>query len=100
MMAPNLDDGAPRAQSAKPAGSELRLRIISGAAMAVAAVLLTIYGGVLFALFWLIVGAVIFWEWFHIVGASDQRTRWLAVGVVYAGAAALCPIVLRADADY
>ena len=62
--------------------------------------LLTIYGGVLFALFWLAAGAVIFWEWFNLVSSSDQRTRWLAAGAVYAGAAALCPILLRADTDY
>jgi len=62
--------------------------------------LLTIYGGLLFALFWLAAGATVFWEWFNLVTSADQRARWLTAGAVYAGAAALCPIVLRADADY
>jgi phosphatidate cytidylyltransferase len=100
MMPSDLDDRAPRAQPAQPAASELTLRVMSGAAMAVIAVLLTIYGGVLFALFWLAAGAAIFWEWFNLVASADQRARWLTAGAVYAGAAAFCPIMLRADADY
>ena len=80
--------------------SELALRVMSGAAMAVIAVLLTINGGVLFALFWLAAGAVVFWEWFNLVSSAEPRERWLAAGAIYAGAAALCPILLRSDADY
>jgi phosphatidate cytidylyltransferase len=99
-MPPDLDDRAPRAQSAQAAASELTLRVMSGAAMAAVAVLLTIYGGVLFALFWIAAGAAVFWEWFNLVATADQRARWLTAGAVYAGAAAFCPILLRADADY
>jgi phosphatidate cytidylyltransferase len=99
-MPPDLDDRAPRAQSAQAAASELTLRVMSGAAMAAVAVLLTIYGGVLFALFWIAAGAAVFWEWFNLVATADQRARWLTAGAVYAGAAAFCPILLRMDADY
>jgi phosphatidate cytidylyltransferase len=99
-MPSDLDDRAPRAQPAKPAASELTLRVMSGAAMAVVAVLLTIYGGILFELFWVVAGAIIFWEWFNLVSSENQRAPWLTAGVVYAGAAAFCPIVLRADVDY
>ena len=87
-MPPDLDDRAQRAQPAQPAASEFFLRVMSGAAMAVVAVLLTIYGGILFELFWVSAGAVIFWEWFNLVVSADRRTKWLVAGVVYAGAAA------------
>jgi phosphatidate cytidylyltransferase len=99
-MPPDLDDRAQRAQPAQPAASEFFLRVMSGAAMAVVAVLLTIYGGILFELFWVSAGAVIFWEWFNLVVSADRRTKWLVAGVVYAGAAAFCPMVLRADPDF
>jgi phosphatidate cytidylyltransferase len=99
-MPPDLDDRARRAQPAQPAASEFFLRVMSGAAMAVVAVLLTIYGGILFELFWVSAGAVIFWEWFNLVVSADRRTKWLVAGVVYAGAAAFCPMVLRADPDF
>ena len=50
---------------------------MSGAAMAVIAILLAINGGVLFALFWLAAGAVVFWEWFNLVSSAELRERWL-----------------------
>jgi phosphatidate cytidylyltransferase len=96
----NGDEHAPRAQPARAAASELSQRTLWGVALALVAVLLAIRGGVLFSLFWLAAGAVVFWEWFNLVSASDRRKEWLAAGVVYAAAAGLCPIVLRADADY
>jgi phosphatidate cytidylyltransferase len=99
-MPSNGDEHAPRAQPARPAASELSQRTVWGAGMAVVAVLLAIHGGILFALFWLAAGAVIFWEWFNLVSTSDRRRQWLAAGAVYAAAAGLCPIILRADTDY
>jgi len=100
MMPSDLEERASRAQPAKPAASELAVRVVSGVVMAVAAVLLAVNGGVLFALFWIAAGAVIFWEWVNLVAHVERRAQWLAVGVIYAGAAAFCPIMLRADPDY
>jgi len=82
------------------AGSELSRRTWAGAVMAVAAIVVTLQGGFLFALFWLAAGAVIFWEWRNLVASASDRTQWLAAGAVYALAAAACPILLRYDADY
>ena len=73
-MPPDMDDARAIARNRhKPAGSELRLRVMSGAAMAVAAVLLdglrrrpvcAVLAGA---------GALIFWEWFNLVARRDQR---------------------------
>jgi phosphatidate cytidylyltransferase len=100
MMPSDLEERASRVQPSKPAASELVVRVVSGVVMAAIALLLTISGGILFELFWVVAAGVIFWEWFNLIARADQYRQWFAAGAVYAIAAALCPIVLRADPDY
>jgi phosphatidate cytidylyltransferase len=90
---------ASRSRPAGPVTSDLPLRAISGVGMAGAALAVTWYGGVVFALFWTAAAGVVFWEWRNLVSSAAQPAVWLAAGVVYAVAVAAAPIVLRADGE-
>lgn len=77
--------------------SDLSQRTMSGIAMAAAAVAVTWYGGPVFALFWILAGAVVMWEWTRLVSRSKARAAWIAAGVAYSAVLAAAPIVLRSD---
>lgn len=76
--------------------SELKTRIVSGAALAAVALLVAWLGGVPFFLFWLAAAAGIFYEWWKLTGAS---LGWKFPGFVYAAIALAAPVVLRSDAE-
>jgi phosphatidate cytidylyltransferase len=88
------------AQQAAPATSDLPLRAVSGVAMAALALAVTWYGGVVFALFWVIAAGVVFWEWYGLVSNAAQRSGWMAAGIVYAAVVAIAPILLRSDSQF
>lgn len=93
-----LEPVEPRASSPLAAKtSDLPLRALSGVAMAIAALAVAWYGGVVFSLFWIAAGAVVLWEWFHLVSRDENRLAWVAAGFVYAAVLAAAPIVLRSD---
>lgn len=75
-------------------GSELRLRVLSGAVLALAAIVAAWWGGLPLALFWLAAAVGVFLEWWRLVG---PRPWWRAVGFLYAAAVVVPVIVLRAD---
>lgn len=87
-----MSDG-PQAGGGRP-GSELRLRIVSGAVLAAVAIATGWWGGVALALFWLAAAIGVFVEWWRLVG---PRPIWRAIGVFYAAAVFLPPLMLRAD---
>ncbi|MBN9081871.1 MAG: CDP-archaeol synthase [Rhizobiales bacterium] len=53
-------------------------------------------GGHLFALFWMIAGFAVFWEWQRMVGGAQERYRLIVGGLALAVAAQLS-LTLRAD---
>lgn len=69
--------------------SELALRVVSGAVMAVVAIAISLLGGPLFGLLWTAAAIVILREWLGIVGVDPQRLMpvWLigAIGLAAAG---------------
>lgn len=76
--------------------SELRLRIVSGIALAAVALIAAWAGGVPFFLFWLVAAGGIFFEWWKLTGAN---VGWKFPGLLYAAIAFAAPVVLRADAE-
>jgi phosphatidate cytidylyltransferase len=89
--------------SAIPAAAsrkELLLRAVSGLLMAAAAIFAAWWGGAVFAGFWIVAGALIFFEWVKIVWSSPYRILWIVVGILYAAVSALAPIALRASHDF
>lgn len=91
------------AASASPAAAsrkELLLRAVSGVFMAAAAIFALWMGGVVFAIFWIAAGVLIFWEWVKIIWSSPHRMFWIVIGIFYAAVSALAPIVLRSSHDF
>jgi phosphatidate cytidylyltransferase len=87
----------------RPAGKagNLARRTLSGIAMAALALGTAWWGGALFAVFWIVVAAIVFWEWFGLLTlGADHRAVWMAAGMIYAAILAIAPILLRSDTDY
>jgi phosphatidate cytidylyltransferase len=78
----------PPGASVARAGGELRLRVASAAVMALAAVGTAYWGGWPFALFWLLAGLGVLWEWGRFVSVSVAQ-RLVAIGAAAAVSAAL-----------
>src|SRR5262249_38166656 len=95
------DQGLPGGSTGSPAaaGSDLGLRTASGFVMAVLALGTAWLGGWVFVVFWAGAAVLILWEWSTLALASARRVPWIAVGIVYAGAAFAAPVVLRSDPD-
>lgn len=74
--------------------TKLQKRFVSALAMIGAAGTAAWFGGSLFALLLIGVGAVMLWEWGRMVGVSDaQRVPFYALGSVAILAAAICPLI-------
>ncbi len=85
MSAP-ADGGAP---STKSAGfADLGPRVGSAAALIAAACVSLYYGDDLFALFWLVAGFAVNWEWQGLIGGERRIARVASGGVAIAAAAA------------
>lgn len=77
-------------KAASPVNGELRARAISAVLLAPVAVAAVIFGGLAFAALVTIVGALAFWEWTGLTGASDPAwSRVLALLCLAAGLLAL-----------
>jgi phosphatidate cytidylyltransferase len=74
--------------------SELRLRIVSASVLAATALAAAWLGGVLLFLFWLIGATGVLVEWWRMTGG---RLGWRFLGVLYATAVIVSPVVLRLD---
>jgi phosphatidate cytidylyltransferase len=81
------------------------LRIASAIVLAPLAVGAAYAGGQWFIGFWLLAAAIVLWEWLAIVSRApdlgpSSRAGWIILGICYAGALFVAPIVLRADAEF
>ena len=91
---PPADDAAqpisePSAPAAKPAASNLVLRIVSAAVMAPIAVGAAYWGSWPFALFWAAAGIAVLWEWITLVAGRDHKLIVSSCGGAIAVAALL-----------
>ncbi|BCB19794.1 phosphatidate cytidylyltransferase [Bosea sp. ANAM02] len=68
-----------------PAGSELRLRVISALVLGVLILLVTLWGGWPFRLVWILVAGLVAYEWLAIIGRGNAVPA--GIGVVVAGLA-------------
>jgi phosphatidate cytidylyltransferase len=73
-------------------------RVLSALVLAPIAIVAVYFGGWLFAAFWALAAAVVLWEWAGLVGV--RNFGWVAVGIFYAAAMFIAPVVLRADAQF
>jgi phosphatidate cytidylyltransferase len=64
--------------------SDLAVRAASGVVMAVVAFTLIWIGGWSFTIMCVILGGLIFWEWFNITRSAISRPAWLTAGFFYA----------------
>lgn len=84
----------------------LLLRAASAAVLAPVALLAAYCGGWPFLLFCAVAAAAILWEWLSLVAARRGRrgvattVLWDAIGLVYAAAAFVSPVLLRHDPVY
>ena len=108
MIKPHPQRPGPRAigpASSDPARNFL-VRTASAAVLAPVALVATYIGGWLFLLFCAVAAAAILWEWLSLVAARRSRTAvattvlWGAIGLVYAAAAFVSPVLLRHDPGY
>lgn len=74
--------------------SELRLRIVSASVLAATALVAAWIGGVPVFLFWLIGATGVLVEWWRMTGG---RLGWRFLGLLYASAVLVSPVVLRLD---
>lgn len=84
-----------RAEGAYPLRSELRTRIVSGVALAAAALAAAALGGVPFTLVVIAAAAVALWEWTAMTGAGGPI--WLRAGALLCLAAGLIAVALKAS---
>jgi len=75
---------------------DLGPRLLSAIVMVALALGSAWLGGHLFALFWMIAGFAVFWEWQRMVGGAQERYRLIVGGLALAVAAQLS-LTLRAD---
>jgi phosphatidate cytidylyltransferase len=69
--------------------------------MAVLALATAWWGSSPFVVFWVVVAAIVFWEWWRLVSHDGtRRPVWIAAGAVYAAILAIAPIFLRFDPDF
>ena len=73
-------------------------RVLSALVLAPIAIVAVYFGGWLFAAFWALAAAAVLWEWAGLVGV--RNFGWVAVGIFYAAAMFIAPVVLRADAQF
>jgi phosphatidate cytidylyltransferase len=78
--------------------SDLAVRAASGVVMAVVAFTLIWIGGWPFNIMCVILGGLIFWEWFNIVKNRQHKTVWILVGLLYSILPAISLIYLRTGA--
>jgi phosphatidate cytidylyltransferase len=76
--------------------SELKARILSGIAMAGAALVCAWLGGIFLFMFWLIAAVAVLAEWWKLTGAS---VGWKFPGLLYAATVLAAPVVLRMDSE-
>jgi phosphatidate cytidylyltransferase len=100
MAADPVEQASQTPQARSAVVSDLRVRALSGVVMAAVAIVLTLYGGTLFALFWIAAAGVVFWEWYGLVASESDRMKWLVGGACYALVIAGAPILLRNDPQY
>jgi phosphatidate cytidylyltransferase len=86
-------------------GANTVVRILSAMVLAPVAIGVVWAGGWTFAMFWLLAGAAVLWEWSNIVmGARElspmRRGGWLIAGFGYAAVLVLAPALLRSDAQF
>ncbi len=80
---------APKSAGAGAGGfADLGPRVISALVMVAAALAALYLGGVVFALFWVLAGFAINWEWQSLIGGTQRRWRVVTGGVAVAAAAA------------
>ncbi len=63
--------------------SDLAVRATSGVVMAVVAFALVWFGGWPFKLICLLLGGIIFWEWWQITSQNRLRWAWVVPGIAY-----------------
>src|SRR4051812_43401205 len=73
-------------------------RILSALVLAPIAIAAVYFGGWAFSVFWVIAALAVLWEWAGLVGVRNYG--WLFIGVLYALAMFLAPVILRADAQF
>jgi phosphatidate cytidylyltransferase len=81
-------------QQARPAGSELGLRVASSLVLAAFALFATYMGGWLFAALWILAALAIFVEW---IMMTRYEPGWVAAGLAYAAVIAIVPPLVRED---
>ncbi|HKH32595.1 MAG TPA: phosphatidate cytidylyltransferase [Beijerinckiaceae bacterium] len=81
-------------QQARPAGSELGLRVASSLVLAAFALFATYMGGWLFAALWILAALAIFIEW---IMMTRYEPGWVAAGLAYAAVIAIVPPLVRED---
>jgi phosphatidate cytidylyltransferase len=81
-------------QQARPAGSELGLRVASSLVLAAFALFATYMGGWLFAALWILAALAIFVEW---IMMTRYEPGWVAAGLAYATVIAIVPPLVRED---
>jgi phosphatidate cytidylyltransferase len=89
MSASSKSDGAKDGPAKSGGFADLAPRVLSALAMVAAALGALYVGGDVFALFWLVAGFAVNWEWQGLIGAERRIWRVAAGGAAVAAAAAL-----------
>ncbi|WP_244544199.1 MULTISPECIES: phosphatidate cytidylyltransferase [unclassified Beijerinckia] len=95
-MSDKPSDVTPTEPQKTGAMRDLGPRLLSAIVMVVLALGSAWLGGHVFALFWMVAGFAVFWEWQKMVGGRQERYR-LIVGAVALAVAAQLALTLRAD---
>lgn len=95
-MSNGQSDVSPAESQKTGALRDLGPRLLSAIVMVALALGSAWLGGHLFALFWMIAGFAVFWEWQRMVGGAQERYRLIVGGLALAVAAQLS-LTLRAD---
>ncbi|MCP4314511.1 MAG: phosphatidate cytidylyltransferase [Hyphomicrobiales bacterium] len=73
--------------------SEVMVRTASGVALGLAVLALTWFGGIAFKLLSIVIMALVFFEWFRIVGTKSLSTACWAIGCCTIGVIGICILV-------
>jgi len=91
------------AKATAPSRSNLVLRVGSSLVLAPLALIVAYLGGVFFAVFWVLAGSIVLWEWARLVVHAKLRgfalVDWLAAGIGYAAVLLFAPLILRRDPE-
>jgi phosphatidate cytidylyltransferase len=98
------DSAEPAAPKAWSGRSNLALRVVSSLVLAPLAIIVVWLGGWPFVAFWTLAACIVLWEWTTLVkggpgvGAPGSFVGWMVLGLAYALALLIAPVLLRADA--